>query len=89
MALGAVTTDVISGVVNRGLKLLGVGIAIGLAVSLLSVRALDRFLFKVDPIDPATLLSVVALLTVAALAASFFPARRAAKVDPVEALRRE
>jgi predicted permease len=89
MALGAVTTDVIRGVVNRGLKMLGVGIAIGLAVSLATVRALDSFLFQVDPVDSGTLLSVAALLTVAALAASFFPARRAARVDPVEALRRE
>jgi len=89
IALGAVSGDVIRGVVNRGLMLLGVGVAIGLAVSLAAVRALDRFLFQVDPVDPATLLSVVALLTVAALAASFVPARRAASVDPVEALRRE
>ncbi len=89
MALGAETTDVIRGVVCRGLTLLGAGAGIGLAVSLVSVRALQGFLFGVDPIDYATLLSVVAVLTVATLAASFFPARRAARVDPVEALRRE
>jgi len=89
MALGAAPSDVIRGVVNRGVRLLLAGIAIGLAVSLVAVRALNRFLFQVDPADPATLLSVVALLTAAALTASFIPARRAARVDPVEALRRE
>jgi putative ABC transport system permease protein len=89
MALGAVSGDVIRGVVNRGLMLFGAGVAIGLAVSLAAVRALDRFLFQVNPVDPATLLCAVALLAVVALVASFIPARRAARVDPVEALRRE
>jgi len=89
MALGAATADVIRSVMNRGLVLLGLGIAIGLAVSLMAARALEGFLFEVDPIDSPTLLSVTLLLTAASMVASFFPARRATKVNPVEALRRE
>jgi putative ABC transport system permease protein len=89
MALGAAYGDVIRSVVNRGLALVGIGIAIGIAVSLVSVRALESFLFEVDPLDPATLLAVTVMLGLAAMAASYLPARRAAKVNPVEALRRE
>jgi len=89
MALGAATTNVVRNVVNRGLVLLGSGVAIGLIVSLVAARAIEDFLFEVEPIDPLTLASVTTLLGLAALAASYLPARRAAKVDPVEALRRE
>lgn len=60
-----------------------------LLVSLATVRALRRFLFDVDPLDPATMLFVALVLAAATLAAAFFPARRAAVVDPVEALKRE
>jgi predicted permease len=89
MALGAATTDVVSSVVRRGLTLLGFGVAIGLSVSLVAGNAIEAFLFEVEPVDPVTLIAVTVLLGVAALAASYLPARRAAKVDPVEALRRE
>ncbi|MFC1639530.1 ABC transporter permease [Gemmatimonadota bacterium] len=89
MALGAATGDVIRSVLNRGLALLMLGLAIGLTVSLLTVHALEGFLFEISPMDPATLIAVTLLLATAALAASYLPARRAAKVDPVEALRRE
>jgi ABC-type antimicrobial peptide transport system permease subunit len=89
MALGAETVDVVSGVLKRSLGFLGLGIALGLGVTLAAVRAIEDFLFDVEPVDPATLISVALLLAVAAIAASYIPARRATKVDPVEALRRE
>jgi ABC-type antimicrobial peptide transport system permease subunit len=89
MALGAASADVVGSVVNQGLDLLGLGVAIGLATSLAAARAIEGFLFEVDPVDPATLFAVTLLLGCAALAASYLPARRAARVDPVEALRRE
>ncbi len=86
MALGAASTDVVRSVVDRGLKLAGSGVAIGVAVSLVATRALESFLFEVDAVDPATLIVVTILLTAAALAASYIPARRAARVDPMGAL---
>lgn len=89
MALGAAAGDVVRSVVKRGLALLGLGVAAGLAVSMTTVRTLERFLFEVDPVDPSTLLLVTLLLCVATIAAAFFPARRAATVDPVEVLNRE
>ena len=68
---------------------MAIGLAIGLVVTLATVRALERFLFEISPTDPAILVAVALLLASAALAASYVPARRATKVDPVEALRRE
>ncbi len=69
--------------------MLATGLAIGLVVTLAAVRVLDGFLFEISPIYPAALIAVALLLTSAALAASYLPARRATQVDPVEALRRE
>ncbi len=89
MALGAATGNVVGGVVRRGMMLLAAGLAIGLAVTLAVIRVLERFLFDIDPTDPVTLTGVALLLTCAAMAASYLPARRATMVDPVEALRRE
>ncbi len=89
MALGAARNDVVRGVLKRGLVLLAAGLAIGLVVTLATVRALERFLFEISATDPATLIAVALLLTCAALAASYVPARRATMVDPVDALRRE
>jgi putative ABC transport system permease protein len=89
MALGAAKANVVSSVVKRGLMLLSLGLALGLAVSLVLARTIENFLFEVEPVDPMTLVSVTILLGVAAIGASYLPARRAATVDPVEALRRE
>jgi putative ABC transport system permease protein len=89
MALGATTRTVVGGVVKRGMALLAAGLAIGLAVTFAATRVLERFLFDIHPTDPVTLMAVVLLLTCAGLAASYLPARRATKVDPVEALRWE
>jgi predicted permease len=89
MALGAERADVVRDVVKKALVLLVLGIAVGSAVTFAAVRTIEGFLFKVDPLDPATLLGVALLLAVAAMAASYIPARRATKVDPIAALRRE
>jgi putative ABC transport system permease protein len=89
MALGAGKRNLLRGVLRRGGLLAGTGLVIGLAVSLVAARVLDSLLFEVSSTDPATLALVGLLVTGAALAASFVPALRATKVDPVEALRGE
>jgi predicted permease len=88
-ALGATSGGIIRGVLGQGLYLSGLGLAIGLLVVLMIGRTVQRFLFQVEPLDPETLLLVGGMLLLATLAASFLPARRAAALDPVEALRRE
>jgi predicted permease len=89
MALGARMRDVIELILRQGMSLAGLGIAIGLAGSLALTPLLSSFLYGVSPFDPATLLGVSLLLGAVALAASYLPARRAARVDPMVALRIE
>ena len=89
MALGAQPRDVMRLVVGHGLFLLGIGVAIGIAGSLILTRALGTFLYGIRPTDPVTFASVVLILAGVALLASYFPARRATKVDPIIALRYE
>jgi putative ABC transport system permease protein len=89
MALGAARGDVLRFVLRQGLALVGVGLAVGLAGSLLLTRYLSSLLFEVEPTDPVTLVLVVALFTGAALLACWLPARRATESDPVAALRAE
>ena len=67
----------------------GAGLLIGIAASLVSTRVLSTLLFGVEPTDPVTLGSVVALLGAVALLAIYVPARRATRVDPVRSLRAE
>jgi predicted permease len=88
-ALGAERGDVVFDVLQQGAFLSVLGLAIGLAVFLVASRALGGILFHVQPLDPGTLILVTGLLMTATLGASYLPARRAAVVDPVEALRRE
>jgi putative ABC transport system permease protein len=87
VALGAQRADVVRLVVRDGALLGGVGIAIGLAGALGVTRFLRTMLFGISPFDLLSFGGVAALLTAIALVASYVPARRAAKVDPVEALR--
>jgi hypothetical protein len=87
VALGAQRADVMKLVVGHGALLGGLGIAIGLAGALGVTRFLRTMLFGVSPFDPVSFVSVSVMLTMIALLASYIPARRAAKVDPVEALR--
>ena len=87
MALGADTTRVIAMVVRQGVVLAVVGIAIGGVASLLVTKALEQLLFGVTARDPLTFAVVAALLAAVSVVASLIPARRAAFIDPLEALR--
>jgi len=89
MALGAERGEVLRLIVRRGLLLTLVGIGAGAAAALGLTRVIGRFLYGVTPTDPATFAAVAILLAVVAVAASYIPARRAAGVDPMKALRYE
>jgi putative ABC transport system permease protein len=89
MALGATAFDVFRLVVGDGLKLTAVGIALGIAGSVLMARWLTTLLFDVSSGDPATLAATAAVLLAVAAAACVIPARRATRVDPMVALREE
>jgi putative ABC transport system permease protein len=89
MALGAAPRDVLKLVLGEGMKMALVGTAIGITGALALTRLMQGLLFQVSPTDPVTFIGVTALLTIVALAASWIPARRAARVDPMIALRYE
>jgi len=89
VALGATLRDIVTLVLRQGLALVVVGGALGLAAALGLTRYLATLLYGVTPADPATFAVVVGLLLAVALLACWLPARRAAKVDPMTALRAE
>jgi predicted permease len=89
MALGAAGRDVLNGVLKRGLALTLAGVAVGLAGALALTRIMTSLLFDIKPTDPFTFACVSCVLIGAALLACFLPARRAAKIDPMQALRYE
>jgi putative ABC transport system permease protein len=88
-ALGATRADILALVLRQGLALTALGVGIGLAAAAASSRAIAAMLFGVSPLDPATYLSVIALLVAVALIAASVPAWRAARVDPATTLRLE
>ncbi len=87
MAIGAEAGDVLRLVLRRGLLMAIAGVAVGLAAALAATRSMTTVLYGVTPTDPLTFAAVAALIVAVALAASFVPARRAANVDPICALR--
>ncbi|HET9753730.1 MAG TPA: ABC transporter permease, partial [Myxococcales bacterium] len=89
LAIGAQPRDVLAMVMGGALRLAGIGVCIGLLVSLLGARVLAAQLYGVGARDPVTYLGIAALLAAVALFASWLPARRATRVDPAVALRAE
>ena len=89
LALGAQQHEIFNLVLAQGVRLTALGVAIGVAVSLLLTRFLRSLLFGVTTTDPATFTIVLGLLCTSALAACYLPARRATQVDPMESLRHE
>jgi predicted permease len=89
MALGASRGDVIGIIVRQTLVLLALGVGVGVVLALAAVRSAGSLLFGLQPNDPLTFVAAVGLLMTIALLASFLPARRASRVDPMVALRYE
>lgn len=89
MALGAQRQDIVGLLIGRAVRFAGAGLAIGLVVALWAASLIKRMLFGVSDTDPLSFAGALALLIVAALAATYLPARRATKVDPMVALRYE
>ncbi len=89
LALGAPRGSVIQLVLKQGMRLVGAGMTVGLLASVAASRALKGMIYDLSPLDPLALLGATVCLLLAALLACWRPARRAARVDPMEALRAE
>lgn len=89
MALGANRPEVLALVVKRGMLLVGIGIAAGVVLALALSRLIAGMLFGITATDPLTIIGVAVLLGAVAFVANYLPARRAASVDPMVALRYE
>jgi ABC-type antimicrobial peptide transport system permease subunit len=89
MALGATSRAIIRLVVGRGLKQLAAGLILGLVAALGVTRLMREVLFRVSPTDPIVFGTVIVLIALVGLAACGLPARRASRLNPVEALHHE
>lgn len=89
MALGAEPHDILTLVVTEGMQVVGVGLALGMAAAFAVTRLLSTLLYGISPRDPLTFAGTAIVLAVVAFAASYFPARRAARIDPIRVLRNE
>jgi putative ABC transport system permease protein len=89
IALGAQAGNVLRMVVWRGMSLALIGVALGVSVALAVTRIMKSLLFEVSATDPTTFAQIVLLLVVIAMVATYIPARRATKIDPLQALRHE
>jgi ABC-type antimicrobial peptide transport system permease subunit len=89
MAVGATRMSIHNLILSEGMKLVGLGLALGLVAALATTRVLQSQLFEVTPWDPATLAVISVVLLAATAMACLLPARRAAKVEPMVALRTE
>ncbi len=87
MALGATAFQVQLGVISRALRLALVGVALGTIGSFAAARWIATLLFGTRPTDPATFAGIVVLLCAVSLVAGYVPARRASRIDPMNALR--
>ena len=89
MALGATPRNLLQTVMGRGLKQLLAGLILGLAVGLSVTRLMREILFQISPYDPIVFGTVVGIITLVGGLACWLPARRAARLDPLRALRHE
>ncbi|MDP8979357.1 MAG: ABC transporter permease [Acidobacteriota bacterium] len=89
MALGASGREVLWMVLRQSLTMIAIGVGVGIAAALAAARLLERLVAGMRPTEPGTFAVMVGVLVMAALAASFVPARRASRVDPMRALRQE
>jgi putative ABC transport system permease protein len=89
MALGASRANILRLVLRESGVLLAVGIAVGAAAAMAGGQTASSLLFRVRPYDPLTLIAAIIILSAIALAASYVPARRATRIEPVVALRAE
>jgi len=87
IALGAQRSGIFGMIIGYGLRMAALGVVVGLAVSFAVTRAMSRFLYGIKPADPLTFVTLSFFLTVTVLLACYVPARRAAAVDPMRALR--
>ena len=87
--MGATRSDVLRLVLKQGMRLVGLGLGVGLLTSLGLARLLKEYLFGISPQDPLTLVVVAGLLALVGMVACLIPARRATRIDPMVALRSE
>jgi len=89
ISVGATRGNVLGMVLGSGARLAGLGIVIGLIGAWAATRTISSFLYGIRPTDPLTFAAVSALLMAVAILACYFPARQAARIDPITALRHE